>query len=253
MTVLDKFKLEGKVALVTGAGKNLGKEVALSFAEAGADLVVASRTLAEVEKTAEEIREIGRKALAVVMDVTNLSQVEEAVQKIISQFGKIDILVNNATARSHKSLMEVSEKEWRNVIETNLIGSLFCCKAVVPFMIRQKSGRIINLSSRAGVRGRANLSAYCASKGGVNQLTRALALELAPYNILVNAIAPGLLNTDRYPKTPPEVKEQRTAKIPLKRVAELSEIAPLVLYLATEASSYVTGEVILIDGGTAAQ
>jgi NAD(P)-dependent dehydrogenase (short-subunit alcohol dehydrogenase family) len=253
MTVLDKFRLEGKVALVTGAGKNLGKEVALSFAEAGADVVVASRTLSEVEKTAEEIRKLGRKALALFIDVKNLSQVEEVAKRIISEFGRIDILVNNATARSHKSLIDVSETEWRNVLDTNLTGTFFCCKAVVPFMIRQKSGRIINISSRAGFRGRANLSAYCSSKGGVNQLTRALALELAPYNILVNGIAPGLLNTDRYPKTPPEVKEQRTAKIPLKRVAELSEIAPLVLYLATEASSYVTGEVILIDGGTAAQ
>src|SRR3990170_679100 len=123
MTVLDKFRLEGKVALVTGAGKNLGREVALSFAEAGADLVVASRTLPEVEKTADEVRKLGRKALAVVMDVTRFSQVEEVVQRIISEMGKIDILVNNATARSHKSLMDVSVTEWRNVIETNLMGS----------------------------------------------------------------------------------------------------------------------------------
>ena len=253
MAVLDKFRLDGKVALITGGGRNLGRETARSFAEAGADIVVTSRTLSEVEKTAEEVRKIGRKALALVMDVTNFADVQEVVRRIVSEMGKIDILVNNATARSHKSIVDVSEEEWRNVIETNLMGSFYCCKAVVPYMIQQKGGRIINLSSRAGLRGRPNLTAYCASKGGVNQLTRSLALELAPYNILVNAIAPGLLNTDRYPKSSPEVKAQRTAKIPLKRVAELSEITPLILYLATEASSYVTGEVILVDGGTAAQ
>lgn len=253
MTVLDKFKLQGKVALVTGAGRNLGKEIALAFAEAGADVAVTSRTLPEIEKTAEEVREKGQKALAVLMDVTDFSQVQAVVQGIISEFGRIDILVNNSATRSHKSLLEISEKEWRGVIDTNLTGAFLCCKAVAPFMIRQGGGRIINISSRAGVRGRANLSAYCSSKGGLNQLTRALALELAPHNILVNAVAPGLLVSDRFPKVAPAIREARTAKIPLRRAAELSEIAPLVLYLASDACTYVTGESILIDGGTAAQ
>ncbi len=253
MTVMDKFKLQGRVALVTGAGRNLGKEIALTLAEAGADVVVTSRTLSEIEKTAEEIKGKGRRTLAAFMDVTNFSQVEEVVQRAVSEFGRIDILVNNSGARSFKSVLDISEEEWREVIDTNLTGAFFCCKAVGPLMIRQGGGRVINISSRSGLRGRANRSAYCASKGGLIQLTRALALEWAPYNILVNAVAPGMINADLGPKVSGTVQEKRIAGIPLKRIAELSEVVPLVLYLATEASSYVTGEVILIDGGMAAQ
>ncbi len=249
MSVFDKFKLEGKVALVTGAGRNLGKEIALSFAEAGADVVVTSRTASEIEKTAEEIKGKGRKALAILMDVTNFSQVEQGVQRIISEFGRIDILVNNSAARSFKSILEISEDEWRSVIETNLTGAFFCCKAVGPFMIRQRSGRAINISSASGVRGRANRAAYCSSKGGLIQFTRSLALEWAPYNILVNAVAPGKLNTDRFSQSSKADREERLDKIPLGRAAELSELLPLILYLASEACTYTTGDVVLVAGG----
>jgi NAD(P)-dependent dehydrogenase (short-subunit alcohol dehydrogenase family) len=256
MSVTDQFKIQNKVALVTGAGRNLGRAIALSLAEAGADVALTARSMPEVEKTAEEIRKQGRKALAVVMDVTNFSQIEQATQKIISEFGRIDILVNNAATRSHKSLIEISEQEWRSVIDTNLTGVFLCCKAVGPYMIRQGGGRVINISSRAGIRGRANVTAYCASKGGLNQLTQALALEWAPYNILVNAVAPGIINTDRsYEGSTaiPSIPKERVAGIPLKRAAELAEILPLVLYFASEACSYTTGQVILIDGGSSAQ
>ena len=253
MGILDKFRLDGKVALVTGAGRNLGREIALAFAEAGADVVVTSRTLPEIEKTAADVRAMGRKSMAIKLDVTDLAAVQASVDQIAAEFGRIDILVNNSATRSHKSIIELSEKEWRGVIDTNLTGAFFCCKAVAPLMIRQKGGRIINISSRSGVRGRANLSAYCSSKGGLEQLTRALALEFAPHNILVNAIAPGLLNTDNIPKVTPDVLAGRTAKIPLRRLADLSEITPLALYLASPACTYVTAESILIDGGTAAQ
>ncbi len=253
MTVMDKFKLQGKVALVTGAGRNLGKEIALTLAEAGADVVVTSRTLSEIEKTAEEIKGKGRRALAALMDVTDFSQVKEGVQRAVSEFGRIDILVNNSGARSFKSVLDISEEEWREVIDTNLTGAFFCCKAVGPLMIRQGGGRVINISSRSGLRGRANRAAYCASKGGLIQLTRALAVEWAPYHILVNTVAPGMINADLGPKVSGALHEKRIAGIPLKRIAELSEVVPLILYLAAEASSYMTGEVILIDGGMAAQ
>jgi NAD(P)-dependent dehydrogenase (short-subunit alcohol dehydrogenase family) len=256
MTVLDNFKLQGKVALVTGAGRNLGKAITLSLSEAGADVALTSRSLSEIEKTAGKIREQGRKALAAPMDVTNFSQVQEAVQRVIAEFGRIDILVNNAATRTHKPLIEISEQEWRSVIDTNLTGAFFCCKAVGPYMIRQGGGRVINISSRAGIRGRANIAAYCASKGGLNQLTQALALEWAPYNILVNAVAPGIINTDRAYEGAtaiPTIPKERLAGIPLKRAAELAEIVPLVLYLAAEASSYTTGQVMIIDGGCSAQ
>lgn len=251
MAVTDRFQLQGKVALVTGAGRNLGKAIALALAEAGADVAVTSRTRSEIEKTSDEIKGKGRKALAVVMDVTDFSQVEEGVQRIVKEFRRIDILVNNSAIRSHKSILEISEEEWRSVIDTNLTGVFLCCKAVGPVMIRQGGGRIINISSRSGVRGRANFAAYCASKGGLNQLNRALALEWAPHNILVNAVAPGMMNTDSVPKG--EAREKRTAGVPLKRAAEVEEIVPLVLYLASDACTYTTGEIIMVDGGTSAQ
>lgn len=250
MKVIEKFKLKGKVALVTGAGRNLGRAIALSLAEAGANVAVTSRTLSEIKRTEQEIKEKGQKALAISMDVTDLNKVERAVQKIASEFGRIDILVNNAATRSFKSLLEISELEWRSVIDTNLTGAFFCCKAVGPIMIRQGGGRIINISSRIGLQGMANRVAYCASKGGLIQLTRALALEWAPYNILVNSVAPGLMNT---PETSKAIQEGKAAEIPLKRAGEPEEIAPLIVYLASKACTYMTGEVILIDGGWAVQ
>ena len=256
MTMIDKFKLPGKVALVTGAARNLGREIALAFAEAGADVVLTARSVPGLEGTAEEIRAKGRKALAIPMDVTDSSQVEQAVARIVAEFGRIDILVNNAATRSHKPVLELSEREWRAVIDTNLTGAFLCCKAVGPVMIRQGGGRIINISSRAGIRGRADISAYCASKGGLNQLTLALAMEWAPYNILVNAVAPGILLTDRSYKGAtgiPTIPKERLDEIPLHRAAGLAEIVPIVLYLATEASSYTTGQVMVVDGGCSAQ
>jgi NAD(P)-dependent dehydrogenase (short-subunit alcohol dehydrogenase family) len=256
MPVIDQFTLRNKVALVTGAGRNLGRAIALSLAEAGADVALTARSMPEIERTAEEIRKQGRKALAIVMDVTDFPQVEQAIQKIIAEFGRIDILVNNAATRSHKPLLEISAEEWRSVIDTNLTGAFLCCKAVGPFMIRQGGGRVVNISSRAGSRGRANITAYCASKGGLNQLTQALALEWAPYNILVNAVAPGIINTDRSyvgSTAISTIPKARVEAIPLKRAAELAEIIPIVLYFATEACSYTTGQVMLVDGGCSAQ
>jgi NAD(P)-dependent dehydrogenase (short-subunit alcohol dehydrogenase family) len=250
MEVVEKFRLQGKVALLTGAGRNLGKSIALSLAEAGADVAVTSRTLSEIQITEQEIRKKGQKALAIPMDVTELNQVEKTIQKIVSEFGRIDILVNNAATRSFKSILEISEAEWRSVIDTNLTGAFFCCKAVGPYMIRQGGGRIINISSRIGLQGMANRAAYCASKGGLIQLTRALALEWAPYNILINSVAPGLMKT---PETTQALRNGRASEIPLKRAGEPDEIAPLVVYLASEACTYMTGEVILIDGGWAVQ
>lgn len=250
------FTLEGKVALVTGAGRNLGRAIALYLAEAGAAVALAARSLPEAEKAAAEIGSRGGKALAVTMDVTRFSQVEAAVQQVVAEFGRIDILVNNAATRSHTPLIEMSEQEWRNVIDTNLTGAFLCCKAVGPHMIRQGGGRVINISSRAGSRGRADITAYCASKGGLDQLTRALALEWAPYRILVNGVAPGIINTDRsYEGSTaiPTIPRARIEGIPLKRAAEMADILPLVLYFASEASSYTTGQVVLVDGGCTAQ
>ena len=248
MTVLEKFSLHGKVAMVTGGGRDLGKVIALALAEAGADVVVVSRTLSEVRGTAQEIREKDRKSLGFCMDVTDFSQVDAVVKQIVSAFGRIDILVNNAAIRSMKSILDLPAEEWRKIIETNLTGAFFCCKAVGPFMIRQGGGKIINISSRSGLRGRVDRAAYCASKGGLIQLTRALALEWAPYNILVNSVAPGLLTTAQGFNT---IQQPRAREVPLNRAGEPEEIAPLVVYLASDACTYMTGEIILIDGGRA--
>jgi len=254
--VMDQFKLQDKVALVTGAGRNLGRAIAFCLAEAGAAVALAARSLPEAEKAAAEIGNRGGIAMAVVMDVTRFSQVEAAMQQVVAEFGRIDILVNNAATRSHKPLIEMTEQEWQSVIDTNLTGAFLCCKAVGPYMIRQGGGRVINISSRAGSRGRADITAYCASKGGLEQLTRALALEWAPYRILVNAVAPGIINTDRSyagATAIPTIPKARIQEIPLKRAAEMADILPLVLYFASEASSYTTGQVVLVDGGVTAQ
>lgn len=250
MGLMEKFYLRGKVAVVTGGGKNLGRVISLSFAEAGADVVVTSRTRSEIEKVEKEVREKGQKALAMTMDVSDSSQVEKAFRKIVSDFGRIDVLVNNAATRSFKSLLEISREEWQGVMDTNLTGAFLCCKAVGPTMIAQGGGRIINISSRGGLRGTVNRGAYCTSKSGLIQLTRSLALEWAPHNILVNAVAPGRLTTHHSPDAP---VEKRIKTIPLGRVGEFEEVALLVVYLASEACTYVTGEVILVDGGASIQ
>jgi len=253
MSILNKYSLKNKVALVTGSGRNLGKAIALGLADAGADVVLVSRTLIEVQKVSEKIKIKGHKSAAYKMDVTNFQQVLNIVNEIILKFGRIDILVNNSAIRHNKSVLEISVDEWREVIDTNLTGAFICCKAVGPHMITQKYGRIINIASRAGIRGRADATSYCASKGGLIQLNKALALEWAQHNILVNAIAPGLIITDRTSEMPKYTFEKRIAGIPLHRAAQVSEIIPCVVYLASDACTYMTGETITIDGGSAAQ
>jgi NAD(P)-dependent dehydrogenase (short-subunit alcohol dehydrogenase family) len=250
MNVLDKFSLAGKVALVTGAGKNLGRELALALAEAGADVAVTSRTEKEVQDTAREIRVKGRKACAAAVDVCLPGQVADLVRNVVSELGRIDILVNNAATRCTKPILDMSEEEWRTVIDSNMTSAFLCCRAVGPIMIRQGGGRIINIASRIGLRGMANRVPYCSAKGGLIQLTRALALEWAQYGILVNAVAPGLMNTE---PAFDAIRQGKTTKIPLKRAGEPEEISPLVIYLASGACTYMTGEVIVIDGGWAVQ
>jgi len=243
-----------KSVIVTGGGSGIGKAIAKGVVQAGAEIVIAGRNRERLEKAAGEIEKFGGPVIALQADVSRMEDIKNLVEQTVKKFGKIDFLFNNAGVVRRAPSEDFTEKDWDETISTNLKGPFFLAQAVARVMISQKrKGKIINTSSLLAIQGGKRSPAYAASKGGLTQATKSMANDWARYNILVNAIAPGLLNTDRYPKTPPEVKEQRTAKIPLKRVAELSEIAPLVLYLATEASSYVTGEVILIDGGTAAQ
>jgi NAD(P)-dependent dehydrogenase (short-subunit alcohol dehydrogenase family) len=249
------MNLEGRTALVTGSGRGLGRAVALALAQAGADLVVTARTIAEIEKTANEIETMGRRALAFRADITVVDEVNEVIRQTVELFGRINILVNSAGIMIAKPLEEMTLEEWRTIMETNLTSLFLCCKAVGPHMIAQKQGKIINLSAIEGKRGRADWVAYGASKGGVIQFTRALAVEWAKYNIQVNAIGPGVFDTRLMAGSVDDEKRRlsRREKIPLAREGRPEEVGPLVVYLASSASDFITGQTIFIDGGELAR
>ena len=269
MTCLKDFDIEGKVAIVTGAGRGIGKSIALTLAEAGADVVLAARTVKEIEQTAAEVRKLGRKALVIPTDVTQEDQVKRVVERTISEFGKIDILVNNAGTIAGKPIVaipgtkaqglpgtQVTEdtltlEDWHRIMETNLTSVFLFAQAVGPHMMKQRKGKVINISSTNSLKGTPGVAAYSASKGGLNVFTQCLASEWAPFNINVNAIAPGTINagmTAPFLKDPEGLKVRLDA-IPLGRVCEPREVALLVLFLASEASDYLVGQVLTIDGG----
>lgn len=250
---LHAFSLADRVAIVTGGGRGLGKVMALALAEAGADVAVAARTEEEIGTTASEISRLGRRAFPVVTDVTVYSRVEAMAKEVVAGLGRIDVLVNNAAVIMRKPLLETTEEEWQQVIQTNLTGTFFCCKAVAPFMVKQGGGKIINLTSAGGISGRPYFAGYCASKGGVILLTKTLALEWAKYCITVNAIAPGYFKTALVASDYEKAAEKKLIdRIPLGRPGRPEEIGPLIVYLASSASDYITGETIVIDGGVLA-
>lgn len=253
--VLDRLRLDGRVALVTGSGRGLGRAMALALAEAGADVVVTARSEREIQETAEHVQELERRSLAIPCDVTDASSVKSLVEEAVRGLGRIDILVNNAGAAIIKPLLDLSEEEWHASIDTNLTSMFLCCKAIGPIMIGQGGGKIINITSVLGARGRTGSVAYACSKGGVIQLTRTLAVEWAPYNIRVNAIGPGAFYTEpmKVVLDDPKLGEIRRKKIPLKREGQPEELGPLVVYLASPASDYMTGEIIYVDGGELAK
>ena len=245
------FDLSGKVAIVTGAGRGMGYHIALALARYGADLVVCSRTVSELEKVGAQIEKLGRRVLIQKMDVTNIPEIHSMVEAAVKTFGRIDLLVNNAGLNIPQWAEEVTEEAWDRVFDINLKGSFFCAQAVGKVMIRQKRGKIINISSQSGSVGLIMRSAYCASKGGLNLLTKVLALEWAKHNILVNAIAPTFLET---PMTKPMLEKKEfhdyvMGNILLGRLAKFEDVTGAVIYLASEASNMVTGHVLLIDGG----
>jgi NAD(P)-dependent dehydrogenase (short-subunit alcohol dehydrogenase family) len=267
--MFEEYSLKGKVAIVTGAGRGIGKAIALTLAEAGADITVAARTTEQIERTAEEIRKLGRRALAVPTDVTKKEQVASVVEQTVSQFGKIDILVNNAGVPILKPISFVpgmklegwqtadswdtplTEEEWYLVLNTNLTSAFLFAQAVGPHMLRQKKGKIINTSSNSADLAPPYFSAYCVSKAGLSMFTRCLATEWASYNICVNAVGPGSVLTELSAPVlnNPERKEFILRAIPLGRMGETREVALLVVYLASEASNWVTGQTFYIDGG----
>lgn len=248
-------QLSNKIALVTGGGRGLGRAIALAFAEAGADVAVASRTRKQLGDVAEEIRASNRRGLAVEVDVTDSASVARMVEATHKEFGRIDILVNSAGVGWASRVVETTDDVWKWIIETNLTGTFYCCRDVMRIMIEQKGGSIINLGSVAGVKGPPGLGAYAASKGGVIALTRVLALENARHNVRVNAIAPGYFRTDMNAPAldDPEMGPKIIRRIPMRRVGRPEEIGPLAVYLASDQASYVTGEVYFISGGEMAQ
>lgn len=254
-SVFDQLNLEGKVAIVTGSGRGLGKAMALALADAGADLVVTARTQLEIEETAREIERKGRRVLAVPGDITDPGQVDHLVRQTIEHFKKINILVNNAGMVIVRPLQEMSLEEWQRTLDTNLTSLFLCCKAVGPYLIAQRQGKVINITSIDGAAGKATLVAYCASKGGVIQFTKALAVEWARYNIQVNAIGPGAFYTRPMAVVLDDEKlgPVRRKKIPIGREGKPEELGPLVVYLASSASDFMTGETIFIDGGELAK
>lgn len=246
------FDLTGKVALVVGGHGGLGKAIALALADAGADVVVASRNVQALKSTAAEIESKGRKSLAVSVDIVNDKQVNAMVETILKAFPRIDVLVNAAGLAIRKPADAFPIDDWQQVMDVNTRGTFLCCQAVGRTMIRQKSGKIVNLSS---VRGRyglpAGYAAYCPSKGAVDTLTRTLACEWAKHNVLVNAIAPTVVETELTKELLADVEYAKTmkARIPMGRWAVPEDIVGPTIFFASDASNFVTGQILYIDGG----
>jgi NAD(P)-dependent dehydrogenase (short-subunit alcohol dehydrogenase family) len=243
------MRLEGKKAIITGAGSGFGKQMALTFAREGADVLVADISLPAVKKTAHEVEALGRKAIPTATDVGDESQVNEMATIARKELGKIDILVNNAGIAQFERIQDVSLDLWNELIRVNLTGTFLCSKAVIDHMIECGYGKIINLASIAGQTGRKVGVAYAASKSGIIGITRTLALQVAEYGINVNAIAPGPVLTPLFEVDSPEVLQRLTATVPFKRLGTPQDIANLVLFLASDEAEWITGEVIAINGG----
>lgn len=247
------WDLTGKVALVTGASRGIGRALALALAEAGADVACAARTASVLGETAVAIEALGRRAVAVAADVTSAEEVERMVGRTVGEFGRLDILVNNAGIVFGTAAEKISVADWRRLLEVNLTGAFLCAQAAGRQMIAQRSGRIINVGSIFGELGTRGFAAYAAAKAGLHALTRSLAYEWARHGVTVNGIAPGYIRTDfnRAALGDPETREQILSRIPLGRVAEAEEVGPLAVYLASDASAFMTGQVIFLDGGQA--
>jgi 3-oxoacyl-[acyl-carrier protein] reductase len=249
------MRLKDKIAIVTGASKGIGKAIAIGYAKEGAKVVLASRSLDTLKQIEGEIRERGGEALAIFVDVRNLESVQNLVEDTVRKYGRLDIMVNNAGISMAHPSEDLSPEDWRNAIETDLFGVFYGCQAAAKVMIPQGGGSIINISSVYGIVAAPGRAAYCASKAGVNMLTKVLAIEWAKKNIRVNAIAPGYVRTELVQGViekgmlPLGAVEKRT---PLGRIGEAEEMVGLAVYLGSEESTYMTGSVINIDGGWAA-
>ena len=245
----DAMKLKGKVALVTGGARGIGKEIALSFAREGADIAICdvnAETLAAAQK---EIEALGRSVLTGVVDVTRCDQADGFTQKTLDKFSKIDILINNAGITRDALIVRMSEADWDLVLAVNLKGAFNFTKAVSKIMMKQRDGRIVNMASIIGIMGNAGQANYAASKGGLIAFTKTVAKELASRNVRANAIAPGFIQTEMTAKLSDNVKSEMLKFVPLGKFGTVQDVANLALFLASDDSSYITGQVVQVDGG----
>jgi len=244
------MKLENKVSMITGGARGIGKEVAMAFAREGSDIAICDVDEGTLEAAKKEIEgATGRKVLAMKVDVISLKDCEAFVNKILDNFGKLDILVNNAGITRDNLLLRMSENEWDAVLDVNLKGAFNCIKAVTRPMMKQRNGKIINMTSIIGIMGNAGQANYSASKGGLIALTKTVAKELGSRNINVNAIAPGFIQTDMTAKLTDEMKENMLKLIPLGKLGTTKDVANLALFLASDDAIYITGQVVQVDGG----
>ncbi|SEO56936.1 3-oxoacyl-[acyl-carrier-protein] reductase [Propionispora vibrioides] len=242
--------LDNKVAVVTGASRGIGRAVALALAQAGAKVVINyAGNAAAAREVEEKITALGGEALVVQADVAQLESVEDLVKQAIEKFGRIDILVNNAGITRDNLLMRMKEEDWDAVINTNLKGIFNCTKTIARVMMKQRSGKIINMSSVVGVTGNAGQANYAAAKAGVIGFTKSMAKELASRGITVNAVAPGFIATDMTAVLSDQIKEELAGRVPLGRLGSAEEVASAVLFLVSDAATYITGQTLHVDGG----
>ncbi len=244
--------LSNQVAIVTGAGragKGIGRAIALALAKAGASVVISDFVPENADRVANEVITAGGKAIAITSDVTLSSDCEELVARTVNEFGRLDILINNAGITRDNLLLRMSEDDWDSVVNTNLKGAFLCTKAAARIMVKQRRGKIVNIASVMGIVGNAGQANYAASKGGIIALTKSVAKELGSRNININAVAPGFIQTVMTDALPEELRDRMREQVPLKRLGEPEDVANIVVFLCTEAASYLTGQVITIDGG----
>jgi len=243
------LSMEGHVALVTGAAQGIGRAIALTLAQAGAAVAGGDVNMEKMESVAKEVEALGRRALAVHLDIANPDSVKQGVEKVLAVFEKIDILVNNAGITKDNLILRMKPEDWDLVLRINLSGAFHCTRAVLPGMVKQRYGRIINIASVVAQAGNAGQANYISSKAGVIGLTKAVASEVGSRNITVNAVAPGFIATAMTEKLPEEVKQRMLRMIPLGRMGSDQDVANAVRFLATEEAGYITGHVLNVNGG----